>query len=114
MESSEGQLALIKVWADGTDFEVDSTMSPKANFGGLAKAKGWVGADAEWCSHWEACFNQPYLFGRQGEQFVIQCQINNRHDLVLTSACSALSYSRLGDPLSSPLLQQLRQLCCIR
>ncbi|KAJ4382303.1 hypothetical protein N0V86_002637 [Didymella sp. IMI 355093] len=43
MESSEGQLALIKVWADGTNFEVDNSKTPKANFAGLAKARGWVG-----------------------------------------------------------------------
>ncbi|KAL1606975.1 hypothetical protein SLS59_002677 [Nothophoma quercina] len=65
MESSEGQLALIKVWANDTDFEVDNNRSPKANFAGLAKAQGWVGGDANWRLHWEACFKEPYLFGRQ-------------------------------------------------
>ena len=62
MESSEGQLALIKVWAHGTDFEVDDTQSPKANFAALAKAQGWR-------MHWEACFKEEYPFGRehQGE-----------------------------------------------
>lgn len=69
MESSEGQLALIKVWADGTDFEVDNTNSPKANFASLAKAQGWVGGDAKWRWHWEACFREPYLFGGRGESF---------------------------------------------
>ncbi|KAF2633689.1 hypothetical protein BU25DRAFT_381337 [Macroventuria anomochaeta] len=63
MESSEGQLALIRVWANGTDFEIDNSKSPKANFAGLAKAQGWVGGDANWRLHWEACFKEPYLFG---------------------------------------------------
>ncbi|KAF9696932.1 hypothetical protein EKO04_004829 [Ascochyta lentis] len=65
MESSEGQIALIKVWANGTDFEVDNTKSPKANFAGLAKARGWVGGDANWRLHWEACFKELYLFGNR-------------------------------------------------
>lgn len=64
MESTEGQLALIKVWANGTNFEVDMTKSPKANFAGLAKTQGWVGGDANWRLHWEACFKEVYLFGR--------------------------------------------------
>ena len=69
MESSEGQLALIKVWAHGTDFEVDDTQSPKANFAALAKAQGWEGGDTNWRMHWEACFKEEYPFGRehQGE-----------------------------------------------
>lgn len=67
MESTEGQLALIKVWASGTDFEVDTTKSPKANFAGLAKAQGWVGGDANWQMHWKACFKETYPFGRCGE-----------------------------------------------
>lgn len=75
MESSEGQLALIKLWTDGTDFEVDFNKSPKANFAGLAKAQGWVGGDANWRLHWEACFKEPYLFGRQGEQYADQRDI---------------------------------------
>ncbi|KAJ4365990.1 hypothetical protein N0V95_000367 [Ascochyta clinopodiicola] len=66
MESSEGQLALMKVWANGTDFEIDTTKSPKANFAGLAKAQGWVGGDANWRLHWEACFKELYLFGHRG------------------------------------------------
>lgn len=70
MESSENQLALIKVWADDTNFDIDVTRSPKANFAGLAKAKGWVGGDANWRSHWEACFKEKYPFGRQGEEFL--------------------------------------------
>ncbi|KZM27874.1 uncharacterized protein EKO05_0004896 [Ascochyta rabiei] len=65
MESSEGQLALIKVWANGTGFEIDTTKSPKANFAGLAKAQGWVGGDANWRLHWEACFKELYLFGHR-------------------------------------------------
>lgn len=64
MESPEGQLALIKVWAHGTDFEVDGTKSPKANFAALAKAQGWEGGDTNWQMHWEACFKEAYLFGR--------------------------------------------------
>ena len=67
MESSEGQLALIKVWSHGTGFEVDTTKSPKANFAGLAKTQGWVGGDANWRLHWEACFKEQYLFGLRGE-----------------------------------------------
>jgi hypothetical protein len=71
MESSEGQLALIEVWADGTDFEVDNSKTPKANFAGLAKARGWVGGDANWRGYWQACFNEPYLFGRRGWYIVV-------------------------------------------
>jgi hypothetical protein len=75
MESLEGQLALIKVWANGTDFNIDTTKSPKANFAGLAKAQGWVGGDANWRLHWEACFREPYLFGRCSEYLM------GRHNL---------------------------------
>ncbi|KAG9206823.1 hypothetical protein G6514_000110 [Epicoccum nigrum] len=67
MESSEGQLALIKVWAHGTDFKVDDTKSPKANFAALAKAQGWEGGDTNWRMHWEACFKEAYLFGQGNE-----------------------------------------------
>lgn len=69
MESSEGQLALIKVWANGTEYEIDTTLSAKANFAGLAKAQGWIGGDANWRLHWEACFKEPYLFGRRGPSY---------------------------------------------
>ena len=69
MESSEGQLALIKVWANGTEYEIDTTISAKANFAGLAKAQGWIGGDANWRLHWEACFKEPYLFGRCGPSY---------------------------------------------
>jgi hypothetical protein len=67
MESTQGQLALITVWASDIEFEIDTTKSPKANFAGLAKAKGWVGGDANWRLHWEACFKEPYLFGLSRE-----------------------------------------------
>lgn len=63
MESSAGQLALIRVWSHGTDFKIDQNRSPKANFAALAKAQGWVGGDANWRLHWQACFREPYLFG---------------------------------------------------
>lgn len=85
MESSEGQLALIEVWAEGTDFNVDSNMSPKANFGGLAKAKGWVGGDADWRSYWQHCFKEPYPFGRRGKYLATQCQVTVRYDSGLTT-----------------------------
>ncbi|KAF3048737.1 hypothetical protein E8E11_002500 [Didymella keratinophila] len=84
MQSSEGQLALIKEWADGTNFEVDNTWSPKANFAGLAKAKGWVGGDAEWRWRWEACFNEPYLFGRRDASAAPAAPAAT-HDLVIRS-----------------------------
>lgn len=67
MESSEGQLALLRVWANGTEFEVDTARTPKANFAGLAKTQGWVGGDANWQLHWEACFKEDYPFGRRGK-----------------------------------------------
>lgn len=85
MESSEGQLALIKVWANDTDFEIDNTRSPKANFAGLAKAQGWIGGDANWRWHWEACFKEPYLFGCRGEYFLVRHEVNSRKTSVLTN-----------------------------
>ncbi|KAJ8110609.1 hypothetical protein OPT61_g6591 [Boeremia exigua] len=75
MESAKGQLALIKVWANGTSFEIDTTKSPKANFAGLAKAQGWAGGDANWQLHWEACFNEAYPFGRDGEFSACQIEV---------------------------------------
>ncbi|KAJ4412338.1 hypothetical protein N0V91_000809 [Didymella pomorum] len=84
MESSEGQLALIEVWAEGTDFNVDSNMSPKANFGGLAKAKGWVGGDADWRSYWQHCFKEPYPFGRR-DVSTTPAAPKVTHDLVIRS-----------------------------
>ncbi|KAF3002077.1 hypothetical protein E8E13_009464 [Curvularia kusanoi] len=65
MESPEGQLALIKVWAHGTDFAVDDTNTPKANFAALAKAQGWEGGDVNWRMHWEACFKEAYVYGQR-------------------------------------------------
>lgn len=70
MESPEGQFALIRVWANGTSFEIDDTKTPKANFAGLAKAQGWVGGDANWQLHWQACFKETYLFRRRGEYLI--------------------------------------------
>lgn len=57
------QKALIQSWAAETTYVNDLDTSPKADFARLAKAKGWIGGDTQWCSHWKECFGETYPFG---------------------------------------------------
>lgn len=61
------QLALIKIWAKRTDFDIDATKSPAFNFAGLARARGWVEGDVDWQLHWDDCFPEPLSSPRSAE-----------------------------------------------
>ncbi|KAF1841967.1 uncharacterized protein K460DRAFT_345378 [Cucurbitaria berberidis CBS 394.84] len=63
MNTPEGQMALLKLWATDTNLSFDAGNQPKVEFARLAKVKGWVGGDATWCLHWNACFGEIYNYG---------------------------------------------------
>ncbi|CAO2647917.1 Nn.00g088390.m01.CDS01 [Neocucurbitaria sp. VM-36] len=65
MYSLEGQRALLQAWAAGTGFVLDPGNQPKVDFARLAKMRGWVGGDPNWCLHWHACFGEVYCYGGQ-------------------------------------------------
>ena len=70
MTSSGEQHELLKSWAAGTDFVLDSSNQPKVEFARLAKVKGWVGGDANWCEHWHACFGEEYRYGTRRKFYI--------------------------------------------
>ena len=61
--TSDTQKLLLQTWArDISHVVTDGT--PKAEFARLAKAKGWVGGDEQWCRHWKMCFLEVYPYGK--------------------------------------------------
>ncbi|KAF2133313.1 hypothetical protein P153DRAFT_331938 [Dothidotthia symphoricarpi CBS 119687] len=70
MKTLQEQHALLKFWADGTDFVLDAHKSPKAEFARLAQRKRWIGGDANWKTHWQACFEEAYSYG-VGRKFLL-------------------------------------------
>ncbi|KAF1947866.1 hypothetical protein EJ02DRAFT_449343 [Clathrospora elynae] len=61
--NQQGPKVLLQRWGEGSDFFVDPEKSPKAEFARLAKVKGWVGGDRNWCTHWKTCFKEDYPYG---------------------------------------------------
>ncbi|EFQ94466.1 hypothetical protein PTT_07854, partial [Pyrenophora teres f. teres 0-1] len=57
------QRELLRAWASDVGHVVGGG-SPKAEFARLAKVKGWVGGDEEWCRHWKMCFLEVYPYGK--------------------------------------------------
>jgi hypothetical protein len=75
----EGQNALLKVWADGTNFALDPKKQPKAEFARLAKVKGWVSGDKQWQMHWQACFGEVYPYISGGKDCTFLCDHYAKH-----------------------------------
>jgi hypothetical protein len=60
---TEYQEALFRIWAAGTNFELDLQKSVKAEFARLALTRGWKGGDQDWNMHWFMCFGSDYGYG---------------------------------------------------
>jgi len=62
MPISDTQQALFRQWAEGTDFELNTSDTPKRQFNILAQLRGWVGGGSDWNEAWKECFNEVYIY----------------------------------------------------
>lgn len=69
MATSADQTSMLNAWGVDSGFSVDPAKRPKVEFARLAKMKGWVGGDANWCLHWYACFGEEYPYGGARREF---------------------------------------------
>jgi hypothetical protein len=62
MSINDAQQVLLRKWAEGTEFELDTLDSPKRQFSILAKLRGWVGGEDAWNQAWKECFEEEYIW----------------------------------------------------
>lgn len=67
MAISDAQQELLRQWAKGTEFELDTSDTPKRQFSILAKSLGWAGGEDDWNQAWEECFGEVYIWRGDGK-----------------------------------------------